>query len=222
MKILLIAGHGAGDPGACANGYKEAELTREVVATLKPLLSKHASVTVFDTSKNMYEYLKKNVFNFKQFDYVFEVHFNAFYGKASGAEVLVHATEKGTTVEQAILDKVCKVGFKNRGVKHRSDLLVMNTCKKKFGVSHALIEVCFIDSASDMKIYQANKDKIAKAIVDGIAEGFGLNKSVPDTAEQAINKLVKAGLINSPDYWLKTAKSVKHLDTLLIKIAKTL
>ena len=38
MKILLISGHGAGDPGATGtyNGvkYKEADLTREVVSTL--------------------------------------------------------------------------------------------------------------------------------------------------------------------------------------------
>ena len=36
MKILLIAGHGEGDSGAVANGYKEAELNREVVQKLKP------------------------------------------------------------------------------------------------------------------------------------------------------------------------------------------
>lgn len=31
MKILLISGHGAGDCGAIGNGYKEADLTRELV-----------------------------------------------------------------------------------------------------------------------------------------------------------------------------------------------
>ena len=42
MKILLISGHGYGDPGAIGtcNGvkYKEADLTREVVSALAPLL----------------------------------------------------------------------------------------------------------------------------------------------------------------------------------------
>ena len=35
MKILLIAGHGAGDPGASGCGYKEANLTRELVDVYK-------------------------------------------------------------------------------------------------------------------------------------------------------------------------------------------
>ena len=77
MKILLIAGHGQGDPGACALGYQEADLTRELVSLVRPKLSKYAEVTVFDTNKNPYTYLKSNKYNFKEYDYVLEIHFNA-------------------------------------------------------------------------------------------------------------------------------------------------
>ena len=58
MKILLIAGHGNGDPGACACGLKEADLTREVAAALLPKLKTYADVDLFDTSKNMYAILQ--------------------------------------------------------------------------------------------------------------------------------------------------------------------
>ena len=44
MKILLIAGHGAGDPGASGCGYKEANLTRELVNLIAPKLRKYATV----------------------------------------------------------------------------------------------------------------------------------------------------------------------------------
>ena len=78
MKILLIAGHGQGDPGAMGNGYKEADLTREFVAGLKPLLTPFAEVDIYDTSKKMSYQLSQGVwFNFKNYDYVFEPHFNA-------------------------------------------------------------------------------------------------------------------------------------------------
>ena len=30
MNILILNGHGAGDSGALGNGYKEADLTREL------------------------------------------------------------------------------------------------------------------------------------------------------------------------------------------------
>lgn len=51
MKILLIAGHGDGDPGACACGYEEANLVREIAPKLKDVLSNYATVTLFDVAK---------------------------------------------------------------------------------------------------------------------------------------------------------------------------
>ena len=69
MKILIIAGHGQGDPGACACGYEEATLAREYAPMLKAALSKYADVTLYDTSKNMYKQLKAgNSFNFKNYN----------------------------------------------------------------------------------------------------------------------------------------------------------
>lgn len=40
------------------------------------------------------------------------------------------------------------------------------------------------------------------------------------TIEEAVQKLVSKGVINSPDYWLQKIKEVKYLDALLIKIVK--
>lgn len=39
------------------------------------------------------------------------------------------------------------------------------------------------------------------------------------TAEQAIQKLVEKGIINSPDYWNLACQVVKNLDLLLIKVS---
>ena len=187
MKILLIAGHGQGDPGACANGYQEAILTRELVSALSPILKQYADVTVFDTDKNMYKYLKSNKFNFKDYDYVFEVHFNASVndtvgnGKTTGVEILVHPSEKATSVEKLIVDNISNLGFTNRGVKTRSDLQNMNICKGSQGVSYALLETCFIDDIDDMKLYIARKNEVVSAIANGIIRGFGLNKKASST-----------------------------------------
>lgn len=182
MKILLICGHGEGDPGAVGNGYEEATLVREMVSKLKGLLSPYADVDVFDTTKNMYKYLKSGEwYNFRKYDYVFELHFNAFDKKASGTEILVHERENGISVEEYILKNIERLGFKNRGVVRRTDLKNMNVCKVNQGVSYALLETCFIDSVDDMSLYKEKKDDIIKAIVDGMVQGFGLNKSVNNT-----------------------------------------
>lgn len=205
MKILLIPGHGDGDCGACGNGYQEADLTRELVNTLSPILRKYADVDVFDASKNMYKYLKSNKFDFTKYNYVIEIHFNAFDENANGVEMLVHPSEKAFTVERLILEKISALGFKNRGVKIRNDLQNMNICKGSQGVSYALIETCFIDNANDMKLYQSWKEDIAVAIASGIVKGFGLDEKVSndtftDIADcygrNHINELAKMGVIN--------------------------
>lgn len=186
MKILLIAGHGQGDPGACANGYQEATLTREIVDLLAIKLNNYADVTVFDTNKNMSKFLKSNLYNFKNFDYVFEVHFNAGVGdtkgnfQTTGTEILVHTKECGTSVEELVLKKISLLGFKNRGVKKRSNLLNMNICKGNQGVSYALLETCFIDDLDDMSLYFKKKDNVIKAVADGIINGFNLRTKEED------------------------------------------
>lgn len=214
MKILLIAGHGDGDCGALGCDYEEANLTREVVGLLKTQLGKYADVDVFDTSKNMYKYLQKNSFNFKKYAYVFEVHFNACVddetgnGVTTGTEILVHPSEAGTGVERAILENISALGFKNRGVKVRSNLQNMNVCKGSQGVSYALLETCFIDDADDVKLYQAKKSAVITAITNGIVSGFGLTKETEaadvakfkDTAghyaEKTIDELTEMGVVN--------------------------
>jgi N-acetylmuramoyl-L-alanine amidase len=179
MKILLIAGHGQGDSGAVGNGYREADLTREVVTNVAKHLKFFTEVTIFDFDKDMYKYLKNgNKHDFNHYDYVLEVHFNALNGNAYGTEVLVHQNEQGTSVENAILYNLSRIGFTNRGIKRRTDLLVMNTVKKVYGVSHALLEVCFIDNKNDINKYMSNKQEIAKAIAEGIIDGFGLESEI--------------------------------------------
>lgn len=216
MKILIICGHGAGDPGAMGCGYREADLVREAAPKLKNLLSNYAEVTLFNPDINMYKYLKAgNAFNFKEFDYVFEWHLNAFDEKAMGTEILVHPLEKGTSVEELIVNKIAALGFKNRGVKIRSNLQNMNICKKQ-GVSYALLETCFIDNRDDMTLYQAKKDDIIEAIANGIIEGFGLNK-FKDDVQSSVNLLTSANditweLNHSFFPITDTKKFVKELD----------
>jgi N-acetylmuramoyl-L-alanine amidase len=194
MKILIICGHGDGDPGACAFDYQESTLVREAAPKLKSILSNYAEVTLFDVNKNMYKYLKSgNSFNFKEYDYVFEWHFNACVndttgdGRTTGTEILVHPLENGTSVEELILKNIEKLGFKNRGVKTRTNLQNMNICKKKQGVSYALLETCFIDDFDDISLYNLKKNDIIKAIAEGIIKGFKLNQFRTDV-QSSMNK----------------------------------
>jgi N-acetylmuramoyl-L-alanine amidase len=222
MKILLIAGHGDGDCGATGSGYKEADLTREAVVLLKAELDGYADVTIADTNKNWFQYLKTHSFNFKSYDYVLEIHFNACVndkkgdGKTTGTEIYVTTGEMvcPDDVEVKIVKGISSIGLKNRGVKHKNFSVIQKI--KKQGVSSALLEMCFIDDIDDIKLYQSKKSEIIKAIADGIISGFSLEKKV-DELKDACSLLASKGIINSPDYWAKGSGYSDENTVLLIK-----
>ena len=223
MNFLLIAGHGGGDPGACSLGYKEYELAVEVCNLLKAELSRYGKVTIADTSIGWYRWLCKNggSFNFKRYDYVLEVHFNAAAKdlkgnkKTTGSEIYVTTSEKVVTVEENILRNMEILGFKNRGVKAKNYGLISYI--KRQGVSASLMEVCFIDDKDDMDLYQAKKKDIAFAIAEGIAKGYELSEQ---SLSADCKLLCDKGIINSPDYWAKgSGYSDKNTVTLIQKFA---
>lgn len=210
MKILLIAGHGNGDPGACSCGYCEADLTRETVNLIKPYLQKYACVDIADIRRNWYaDICKKGVkFNFKEYDYVLEVHFNAGAndscgnGMTTGTEIYVTHAESAVSVEQRIADNISSLGFINRGVKRCNWSLISHI--KTQGTSAALLELCFIDDADDMKLYSHKKNQIAQAIASAISSAFGIGGDTVGKfkdisghyAKEHIERLAAYGIIN--------------------------
>ena len=131
-----------------------------------------------------------------------EFHLNAAAGDrtgngvTTGTEIFVHTNEAGVTTEQAILRRMAALGFRNRGVKRSSGLAVLKYVFQR-GVSHALIETCFIDDKDDMALYGQKFDAITRAIADGVAEGFGM--AVQDKEEDEMVK-EKTVSIDGKDY----------------------
>lgn len=195
MKILLIAGHGGTpyDSGAVGCGYTEAVETRRMADALAPLLrARGFDVVMYDQSKDAYKVVMQGgSLPLSGIGYVMELHLNSAAndpkgdGRTTGTEIYVHENEKGVTVEQAVLRRVCALGFKNRGVKRSTGLAVLKHVFKR-GVSHALIETCFIDDKDDMNLYGAKFDAIAHAIADGVAEGFGKAVQEPEKEDDEV------------------------------------
>lgn len=201
MKILLIAGHGAGDCGAVGNGYKEADLTREIVKMIASKLRSVADVSIYDTNRNAFKDVRTGNFKIGQYDYALEVHFNAYNGVACGTEVYVTSLEKGIGVENAIMKRLGSL-FAVRGVKVKNYTVIHKI--KRMGVSSALLEVCFIDNKEDMTIYAKNKDKIASLIADGIKEGFKLKDS---DLEKVARDVIAGKYGNNPERKEKIEKA---------------
>ena len=226
MKILLIAGHGGTpyDSGAVGCGYTEAVETRRMADAVAPLLRSYGfEVALYDQSKDAYKVVTQGgSLPLSGISYVLEFHLNSAAndpkgnGRTTGTEIFVHTNEQGVGVEQAILRRVCALGFTNRGIKRSSGLAVLKHVFKR-GVSHALVETCFIDDKDDMALYGAKFDAIAKAIADGVAEGFG--KTVQDEEDDTMtqkdfeamydkaNPLYKT-ISDVPDYWKQKVREM--------------
>ena len=189
MNILLISGHAGTpyDPGATATidgkYYEEATLNIEVVDRLEKLLRDRygANVSVYDRKRDAYKDYKAGTLSFGSgIDYILECHFNACVqdykgnGYTTGTEIYWPSRGSASGAEDAILQRVCAVGFKNRGAMSMG-LAVINTAARA-GITANLIEVCFIDDADDMRVWLKNKDRICEAIAAGVAAHFGLKE----------------------------------------------
>lgn len=227
MNILLIAGHGALDSGAVAFGRQEDKLTREVVTLLqKELLKYECSCGVYNLSLSAYHEMITlgKSYDFTPYDYVLEVHFNAYKAdtgdsKVKGSEIYVTSSEEKVSTERRILEKLAGLGFTNRGVK-RTNFAVISKARAQ-GVSSALLEVCFIDDEDDMLLYMSKKDLVVASIALAIAEEYGLERKEDNMfsdignhwAKDEIEKVAQAGIMNGySDGTFRTEKLVTRAE----------
>lgn len=225
-KIFLNPGHGkypngTYDSGAVGNGYKEAELTREVVRMVADNLSGYADVSVFDYEKDLYKYLSSTTFEWSDYAYFLSVHFDA--GGGSGTTAYKARNRNASTVETALAEKVSAAGgFENNGVKdHPNNLAVLSASDKaqNGGTTSTLLEVCFVDNAADMQKYADKKGDIAKAISDALISGLSLTYNgsgggwVADWQERELPNNARALKSKTYErYWKITAKGTKNYE----------
>ena len=168
-KLIISAGHGGTDSGAVGNGYIERDLTIELRDLIVSELSSLGVKAETDPNQNaLKETLAWLRGKFGSRDILFDIHWNAGPAAAKGSEVIVLevSSDYEKKLAEALLKVLTDIGFKSRGVKPESE-----TARKTLGwmrtvAENVLIEICFISNATDMKLYQANKQTIAKRIAN--------------------------------------------------------
>ncbi|MDP4094886.1 MAG: N-acetylmuramoyl-L-alanine amidase [Bacillota bacterium] len=95
-------------------------------------------------------------------EFFLSIHFNS--GGGHGVEAYAISTE-GMRMAGLLCNAIANLGFANRGVKDGSHLYVV----RNTSMPAVLLEVAFVDSQSDMALYDSlGPDKIAQAIVTTI------------------------------------------------------
>ena len=212
MRIHINAGHGGKDPGACGKGLKEKDITLTTALLLGSELTRkgfEVSYTrVSDTYFSPYEIADRA--NNDNSDLFISIHTNSVADiSVSGIETLIY--KKGGKEDQ-LADNIQKeliktTGFKDRGVKERPDLIVLNSTK----MSAVLIELGFISCVSDsFKLKkQSFLQSAAEAICKGVCQYYGIDTkesnpldNIPDWQRTGFENLVSGNVITDKDYWV--------------------
>lgn len=166
-RVLLIPGHGAGDPGAVGNGFTEAECVRLLAARMRNM---GTNVSIWlEGGKNCYSETKygRGLYGIGASDYdvVYELHLDSASSSARGGHVIIESSLSADSVDKAIRDVVVEYfpGRSNSLVK-RGDLLNVNVAQRR-GINYRLVEHCFISNAEDIKKFISEIDSFAFSLV---------------------------------------------------------
>lgn len=174
MKLFVIPGHGAGDPGACGNGYSEAERVRELASRIKKYGGSH--VILGDFSRNYYADAGIYRLDLSPDTQIVELHMDSGVPTARGGHVIIQAGIGGADQYDKNLAKSISKMFPGRAdtLVERDDLA--NPARAaEMGYGYRLIENGFISNASDVKTFNANIDALAKAYL----AAFGITGAEP-------------------------------------------
>lgn len=180
-KVLLLdAGHGGFQPGTSGNGLVEKDINLKVALKVIEHL-KDSGIKVYltrDKDVVVDNNLRAKTAN-QIADLMVSIHMNASpNGEAApnGTETLfqVHSNDNSSKLTSRKAAEIMQskvlvaLGTRNRGVKQRTDLLILNATT----VPAILVETCFLSNPGDaLKISSsANQDIVAKAMADAIEE----------------------------------------------------
>ena len=165
-QIVISSGHGKYVRGASGLLDEVDEARRVVEHVAEELRVRNVEVATFhdDISHSQNENLNRIVdfHNSQTRKLDVSVHFNAYVETQSpmGCEVL-YLTQ--ASLAARVSATIAKAGaFIDRGGKKRTDLFFLNNTSQP----SLLIEVCFVDSEEDARLYQTNFEAICKGMAD--------------------------------------------------------
>ena len=168
-KIVIDAGHGGVDAGAVGKykKLKEKDLALEVTLKVNKELTRLGFKTILTRSSDVYPSLSSRytLANNNNANLFLSVHFNSSTNEtASGIETLYKNNSGFANSLQNALIK--ETNAKNRGLKYRNDLAVLNGSK----MNAALVELGFLSNKNEESLISTTeyKNKLANALVKGI------------------------------------------------------
>jgi len=172
--ICVDAGHGGTDSGAVGNGIKEKDITLKAALKVGELLKKQGFNVIFTRVSDKFINLGERcrIANSNSADLFISVHINSASNvQARGTETLCYSRNSFAEIAQKNLIDYLKT--KDRGVKERKDLYVLNGTK----MLAVLFEIAFISNSQDAALLKKELflDDFTKAVVKSVCKHYGVN-----------------------------------------------
>ncbi len=172
-KVAIDAGHGGRDYGAVFRDRREKDDNLKLAQDVGEQLKQNGVDVVYTRTSDVYRtpYERAMTANNEGADYFVSLHRNAFPepNQASGVESFVYDNSgKKADMANAINNNLESLGFVNRGVEERPNLIVL----KRTQMPAVLVQAGFLDSDADNKLFDENYQNVVQAIVQGILDSI--------------------------------------------------
>lgn len=171
MRLAISSGHSHRDPGAVGVLRERNENVRVAnrLGELVNAMGGHSAIVYHDdTSKSSRQNVNETAqwHNRQTRDLDLQIHFNAFKPTQAprGTEMLYRSDPTRPRAARASKAVATAGGFIDRGAKARTNLGFLNQTQKPA----ILTEICFVDSAADVRLYEANFDAICAALAEAL------------------------------------------------------
>lgn len=210
-KVFLGIGHGGSDPGAVANGFKEADLNLEIGMACYEELKRHGVSVKASRMKDENDDLNEEIGECNAYapDLAVDIHNNA--GGGDGFEVFHHyGGGTGKKLAQNINAEVVAIGQNSRGLKTKMNSsgtadyygFIRNT-----KAPAVIVECAFVDNKKDMEIIDtaAERKAMGVAIAKGILKTLGITYKKEETKVAKTNFKDEAKI---PSWALDSVKKI--------------
>lgn len=163
-KLFIIAGHGAGDPGAVGNGYQEAERVRALAQRIKDFGGN--AVLLSDFERNYYKDNGISNLTISKDYKILELHMDSSESaSAKGGHVIIYGEYKADKYDEKLAEFISSIfPGRSKTIVGRTDLANPKRAAKK-GYNYRLLECGFISNADDIQTFNNGMDDIAKGIL---------------------------------------------------------
>lgn len=193
QKVVLNAGHSVFDPGAIADGYREADLAMSIRDKILLLMPEEIEVIKIPDDLNLSRSVAKVNYKTRKQNsgLAVSVHLNtALTCQGHGAEIFHYPGDAQEEIAEIVLDNLCETtDLKKRRVKPDTESVHGKLSWVRDTKPYALlIEAGFIDSKRDIKKIAPEWGQmlIAEGIVKGVCEVLEVDYERPEGIDRIV------------------------------------